>query len=325
MTFTLIQVFLILFFFIFLVLSFYAVKTFRFRKKLKKIFDEQGFVSDEALLERIRQLHKEVGKTDPAALDPAWLYEAQQTTLSTFIHEILHEVKQPLTVILGFLQLMKKKGKNEDDLSDIETIEKHVHRMLNLINQLRTFRPEIREEPRTVRLADLLEPMRRIFTPLCEKKGIRLEVHVRPNIEITIPVGQFQQVLLNLLINAREALEIKPPVDEPPTIRVQVRHFDPLLVGISRDKTVQPCGLTVVVEDNGPGFPQNIKKTLFEPFHTTKQDGAHMGMGLSICKRIIESHHGKIEIASRENLGTKIRIWWPCVSGHVLSSKKISN
>jgi signal transduction histidine kinase len=104
------------------------------------------------------------------------------------------------------------------------------------------------------------------------------------------------QVLLNLLVNAADAVEMVTP-SRPAHIGVGARRVD--------------GGVRVVVEDNGPGFPPEVLSRLFEPFFTTKPRGEGTGLGLFICKSIIESFDGTITVSSRPGQGTTFRISLP--------------
>jgi signal transduction histidine kinase len=107
---------------------------------------------------------------------------------------------------------------------------------------------------------------------------------------------QLQQVLVNLLINGTDAMESVPPGRR--LLRVRTAG------GSKRD-----CRIHLDVTDAGPGLDLDAKKRLFEPFFTTKPSG--LGMGLAICRSIVEAHGGRIQLLEQAGPGTTLRVWLP--------------
>jgi two-component system NtrC family sensor kinase len=109
---------------------------------------------------------------------------------------------------------------------------------------------------------------------------------------------QLHQVLVNLVVNAQQAL-----VQSAPPRRLAIRAE-------ARDGTV-----VVEVEDNGPGMPPDVRKRAFEPFFTTKPQGVGTGIGLSVCHGIVAAHGGRIEVESEPGRGTLFRVTLPVAAG----------
>jgi signal transduction histidine kinase len=114
-----------------------------------------------------------------------------------------------------------------------------------------------------------------------------------------------EEVLLNLLSNARHAVEHRQTIESDsyqPCVRVTTataNHFS-------------NCnGVGLVVEDNGTGISSDVTNRIFDPFFTTKDPDKGTGLGLSICKSIIESFHGRIQFTTEENQGTRFEIMLP--------------
>jgi two-component system, NtrC family, sensor kinase len=129
----------------------------------------------------------------------------------------------------------------------------------------------------------LLEP--------AKKPGIDIQLDLAELPRIECNLGKINQVFLNLLTNAVQALRDKG------TIRVVTRAAE--------------GGVEVRVIDDGPGIPIGIQKRIFDPFFTTKPVGEGTGLGLSISRKIIEAHHGTLSLDSAPGKGTEFRIWLP--------------
>jgi signal transduction histidine kinase len=190
---------------------------------------------------------------------------------------VAHELRNPLTSVKMLVQTgLEGTAPSGLPPDDLRIIEHEVRRMEACIQTFLDFaRPPVSERRRT----DLLAVARRSLT-LIEGRARRQQVTtislVPPtSVEVLIDAEQIHQVLLNLLLNALDAL---PHGGE---IRVQVTPASP--------ETPQ---VTVCVRDNGPGIVPRIRERLFEPFVSGKETG--LGLGLSICKRLVEAHGGTI-------------------------------
>jgi two-component system NtrC family sensor kinase len=110
--------------------------------------------------------------------------------------------------------------------------------------------------------------------------------------DITCASSQINQVFLNLLTNAVQAMP-----GERGTLTLTTRR--------------EGDGVAVDVEDNGAGIPPEVMSRIFDPFFTTKEVGKGTGLGLSISYKIIQQHGGKISVESKPNMGTKFTVWLP--------------
>jgi signal transduction histidine kinase len=206
---------------------------------------------------------------------------------------IAHEVKNPLAGILGYAQLaMRKVGKEDTTYKHLAIIEKEARRCQIIIESLLRF---ARQEPTEYSIVDL----NRIVDEGIAIVDHQLTIH-RVNIEKRLsPVpamrgdaNQLQQVLMNLLINAQQALE-----PDGGTVRVATRVCNGFL--------------ELRVSDTGPGIPPEIQPKIFEPFFTTKPAGKGTGLGLSVTYGIVRDHKGDIRIESEPGQGTTFVLTFP--------------
>jgi PAS domain S-box-containing protein len=228
---------------------------------------------------------------------------SKMATLGEMATGIAHELNQPLNVIKVGADFFAKKIRRGEQISDDEVlkvscnISEQVNRASNIINHLRDFgrKSELRVYP-----VELNDPIRDVFTLLGQQLKLRdMEVDLRLDEglpKILADRNQLEQIFLNLVTNARDAMEAKGP--ETPK---------KLTITTSRE------GAAVVarVWDTGTGMPEGIRKKIFEPFFTTKEAGKGTGLGLSITYNLVKNFKGNIEVESVPDLGTTFKISFP--------------
>ena len=211
---------------------------------------------------------------------------------------IAHEVKNPLAGILGYTQLSLRKLEKEDPLrKNLEIIEKETRRCKTIIDNLMKF---ARQEKALMEPMDLNQTVEDAIVIVAHQLGINeivLEKDLAPQLPQTHGnANQIQQVLMNLMINAQQAME-----GQPGTIKITTRQAD---IG----------HIAVQVSDTGPGIPRDIQSKIFEPFFTTKPAGKGTGLGLSVTYGIIKDHKGEIRLESEPGQGTTFVITLPVMA-----------
>jgi PAS domain S-box-containing protein len=220
-------------------------------------------------------------------------YMSRLTAMGEMGSTLAHEVNQPLTAITGYLKgcgmiLDRMDGEHVPMLRHgIEGATEEAHRAGEVIRQLRAFVARGETDREIEDLRKLIEEAGALALVGAKDKGVKVDLdlpHESP--KVLVSRVQIQQVLLNLVRNAMEAMQ-----------DVEQRH---LMIKADIDDTGTAVRLSV--KDTGPGIAPAILEKLFTPFTTTKQTG--MGVGLSICRTIIEAHGGKIWADSRLGEGT---------------------
>ncbi len=216
------------------------------------------------------------------------------------------QTAEEFTTVKLRLDALKKELDWDEMLEDIEglmtAIREGAERTAEIVQSLQTFS---RIEQSEMQLADIHEGLNSTLTILNKqiKDNISIIKDYDPNIpRIACYPGQLNQVFLNILINAIQAIG-----DRQGDIRIVTRK--------------ESGCLSILLEDNGPGIPAEIQSRIFEPFFTTKTVGQGTGLGLSISYGIIEKHYGKIDLTSEEGKGTAFRIWLPLAEGGSLHSQ----
>ena len=203
---------------------------------------------------------------------------------------IAHEINQPLTNILNYVsgyKLRVEKGQQSSiGLNQLLfTVTSEAERAAKIIEQVR--KPLIRNGSHIILVdtAKTLQKIVNIFDEQLESNKVSIKTYVNPNIEKQfLDEVQFEQLLVNLVQNAFEAI-----IHADCTIRV-------IQVNLKRFKE---SGLCIEVCDTSPSIDKEIAKNIFEPFFTTKERG--LGMGLAICRSIVESYEGNISWQARHN------------------------
>lgn len=226
---------------------------------------------------------------------------------------IAHELNQPLSVLKtssGFMQkkIRKKESIREDILQTLsEQIEIHVDRATKIINHLRQFGRKSDPDLQSVEIYSILHRAFEFFSQQLKVRGISVKWEVDENLpRILCHPNRLEQVFINLLINARDAIEEKWGSEGVKEGMREIR-----IASVVTSETV-----AVEISDTGAGIPPNIADKIFEPFFTTKEVGKGTGLGLSISYSIIKECGGKIEIVSRAPEGARFRVEFPIVKNH---------
>ncbi|MBF0492516.1 MAG: PAS domain S-box protein [Deltaproteobacteria bacterium] len=217
---------------------------------------------------------------------------------------VAHELNQPLNGIKlisqGLMRDLEKKRFQEAALNEeLVGIIKQVDKMAQIINHMRVFSRKS-DGPITewMSLNEPIEGVFKLFGRQIESHGIEVSLELHPELpKVRGDAIRIEQVMLNLVGNARNALE----TSKTPGAKISIKTL-PSADG----KHVEAW-----VADNGPGIPEEIQEKIFQAFFTTKEAGKGTGLGLSISKKIIEEHGGKITVESKLGEGTTFKVVLP--------------
>lgn len=200
---------------------------------------------------------------------------------------IAHEVKNPLAGILGYVQLSLRKLDPETPLhANLKIVEKETKRCRTIIDNLLKFTRQEKVAMERIDPNQVAEDTAMLVDHQLGMHRIRLEKELAKELpRIVGNANQLQQVLLNIILNAEQAME-----GNPGTVRIETE---------GKGDRVE-----IRVRDTGPGIPKEIQARLFEPFFTTKPAGKGTGLGLSVSYGIVKDHKGDIIIESEPGKGT---------------------
>jgi C4-dicarboxylate-specific signal transduction histidine kinase len=224
------------------------------------------------------------------------------TTLGKLAASITHELRQPLSAILGNAQagqrFLSQKFVEKDELSSIlSDIVEDDERAGQVIQHLRSLFANEEKRHQPVSVNDAVISAQRLLRSELIIGGISIETELDPEPHLVLAEAvQIEQVVINLILNSVEAL--KPVVEGLRRVRIETR----LLVGE---------GVQLSVSDNGIGLPADMAEAVFEPFVSRKRVNLGMGMGLAICRSIIDSHGGRICLQSSAGSGTTVNVLLP--------------
>lgn len=205
---------------------------------------------------------------------------------------IIHELNNPLTIIVGLIQmLIKDTEKNASQQEDYENIFISVSRCMNILNALSIYSNRGFSEADNIKINDLINTITTEFTSKFEQKKIKINKTLFENIpDIHGNSQRLHLVFTNLISNAVDAMPDGGSID------ITTKHIE------------NNSNIEISIEDTGKGITSERLDEIFEPFHSTKPSGLGIGLGLPICKSIIDKHKGRIKVESEINKGTKVII-----------------
>jgi len=250
------------------------------------------------MMQQLRESREEIERLHRTQMSRA----EHLATLGELATGLAHEIRNPLAGIAGVIEIV---GRDLPSTSPARAVVKDVRLEITRISRtltdlLETARPR-KPEVRRSNLNTTVEHAVMLARQQVLSKPIKIELQKEPDLpEVEHDSGQVHQVLLSLLLNAVQAM------DGAGTVRVEIGS--------------QAGYASVVVSDTGRGIsPQNLPN-IFRPFYTTRGDGT--GLGLSLAQRIVEDHHGRIEVSSVVGQGSRFTVLLPfqMPSVHVAAS-----
>lgn len=218
--------------------------------------------------------------------------------LGTLTAGIAHELNNPMMGMLNFIQYcLKNTCKDDKRYPVLEDAERETKRCIEIVRNLLAFSRVEKEDEETFRKESLRDVFDRVFNLLSfriEKENVLLiQQYADDTPDVSVKVSNIQQVVLNLIANALDALKGR----KEKQIRVEV---------LPEDESVR-----MSVMDNGCGISNENFHYIFDPFFTTKPPGEGTGLGLSVCHSIVKAHGGKISCESEEGAGTSFHVLLP--------------
>lgn len=255
--------------------------------------------TERQILDRLADAESQLG-----ALKDQLTESQRLATIGTIAAVIAHEFNNLLTPIVSYSQFaLQSIDKGQPDM---ELIKKALTKSFQSSTKAGRICASMLSLARgqgtaaTVSVQNMVDETLAVLARDPKKDGIALRVQIQPELQVAGDSVQLEQVLLNLLINARQAmlgkggsLTIKAAQQEDGAVKIQV-------------------------SDTGPGIPDKVLPRIFEPFFTTKGtaqrgEARGTGLGLAICKEIVEHHGGRIEVQSQVNAGTTFSVILPAV------------
>ncbi|WP_163023762.1 PAS domain-containing sensor histidine kinase [Pseudomonas viridiflava] len=260
------------------------------------VFDEQGRLIEIQAVGR--------DNTDVRRSRMQLNQSAKMATLGEMSTGLAHEINQPLNVMrMAVVNVLKRLGRGDVDIEylteKLNRIDTQVQRAARVVDHMRVFGRRSEIEEQLFDPAQAVEGTVSMLTEGMKGKGVQLRIgEMSAPVQVRGHVDQLEQVLINLMVNARDALLSRREND---------REFEPWIsVEVERDENI----IRLVVQDNGGGIDPRLLERIFEPFFTTKPVGVGTGLGLSVSYGIVDQMGGQLSV-SNVGEGARFRVELP--------------
>ncbi len=255
----------------------------------------------------------------------AQLIQAQKMeTIGTLAGGVAHDFNNLLTVINGYceLGLEKIKSENSNVKKEIEAIHSATKKAIKLVSQLLAFSRKQLIAPELLNVNTVIKELYSMLKRLIPediKLGLNLS---KEELIIKIDPSQIEQILVNLVVNAKDAIIAKDDNNLKRTIFIETSRveLDEKYTKLHRGSR-EGVFVLISVSDSGIGMSEEIKQKVFEPFFTTKERGEGTGLGLSTVYGIVKQNKGFIYLYSEEGKGTTVKVYFPFIEEKVKFKK----
>lgn len=236
---------------------------------------------------------------------------------------VAHEINNPIYAIREFADLILEDMPQDDpNCNRLQIIINCADRITDIVRNLLAFARPDEAHFSPTHIGDIWQLTYNLIGQSFLKYNIQLEVDIPSDLpKMKVRTQQLQQVLLNLITNARDALNEKYPGYHPNkriSIRARLVEDPTFPFFLNKDQGEKRQVIRLTVRDEGVGMTPEQRRRLFTPFFTTKRPNRGTGLGLSISHKIIEDHHGRIEVESEPGVFTEFTIILPVDNGEVL-------
>jgi PAS domain S-box-containing protein len=270
------------------------------------------------------------------ALEAQLRQQQKLEAIGTLASGVVHEINNPIAGIMNYAQLIADKGEPGSQVANYAgEIVHETERVSTIVRNLLQFARQEKQGHSPARIQDIVEQSISLFRAVLQRDQITLTVDVPEDLpSLTCRSQQIQQVVMNLLTNARDALNEKyPGYHEAKTIRITARVVNDICdlqlpscdlkrqgtgspianrkSKIKNGDAVTPRWLRLTVADQGGGIPPEVQARIFDPFFTTKPRDKGTGLGLSISHGIVKDHHGVLHFETEVGVGTRFHLDLP--------------
>ncbi|HEY8096515.1 MAG TPA: AAA family ATPase [Methylobacter sp.] len=218
------------------------------------------------------------------------------SALGTLVGGVAHEINNPLMGIMNFVEFAADRSTDEKSKEVLDQALQQIHRIKKIVSNMLLFIHTRSVPTGNCRIEEVIRQSLLLLEGELSKVGIKVDVDAADDLPaIHCSADSLQQILVNLIINARDALADSPQ----PQIKIIVRPMEE--------------ALELSVADNGPGIPQDVQSKIFDPFFTTKPPGKGTGLGLSVIRRLVQDVGGNIHVESTYGHGCCMRLRFPHV------------
>ncbi len=246
--------------------------------------------------------------TEQRALEEQFAQGQKMQAVGQLAGGVAHDFNNVLTAIIGFSDLLLANHRPSDpSFQDIMNIKQNANRAASLVRQLLAFSRRQTLRPQVLNLSDVLSDLRMLLDRLLGEKVSLNVIHGRDVWPVLADVSQFEQVIINLAVNARDAM----PEGGKLLVRTTNLPADEVRPRFTYKEMPSADFVLIEVEDTGTGMPPEVMEKIFEPFFSTKDVGKGTGLGLSTVYGIVKQTGGFIYPESTPGRGTVFRVFLP--------------
>ncbi len=252
-------------------------------------------------------------QTEQKNLEMRFAHSQKMQAIGQLAGGVAHDFNNLLTAMIGFCDLLLMRHPAGDpSFADIMQIKQNANRAANLVRQLLAFSRRQTLQPKTIDLTDVLAELSNLIRRLIGENIQMKMTHGRDLGMVKADQGQLEQVIINLAVNARDAMKEGGTLSIR-TSNVELKSPDDLpedLIAPTEDEVIVPGKYVLVeIEDTGTGIKPEIVKNVFEPFFSTKEVGSGTGLGLSTCYGIVKQSGGYIFVRTQIGTGTSFCLY----------------
>jgi predicted ATPase/C4-dicarboxylate-specific signal transduction histidine kinase len=241
------------------------------------------------LLEQTRQAYTKLQENQEHMLQMEKL-----SALGTLVGGVAHEINNPLMGVMNFVEFAADRSSDEKSKKILDQALQQIHRIKKIVSNMLVFVHNRSTPSGNCQMAEVIRQSLLLLEGELRKNNVEVEVDVSDHLpDIRCSADSLQQILVNLILNARDALADS----QQPQIKIIVRPIEKML--------------ELNVADNGLGIPQDMQSKIFDPFFTTKPPGKGTGLGLSVIRRLVQDIGGTIQVESLPGHGCCMRLRFP--------------
>jgi two-component system NtrC family sensor kinase len=283
-------------------LAFDNARLYQEARAAQEALEQAHTVLEQRVAERTAALEREMAERQQAEAQlrqqQAMLFQHEKlAAMGTMLASVAHELNNPLAVIMMEADLLHEERQDDTEADPVKAIMQAAERCMRIVRNFLTLARQHPPERQHVALNTVVKGAMELLVYGLQVDTITIDWQLAPDLPLLwADPHQLHQVIVNLVTNAHHALR---EVSQPRRLMLTTRY--------------DPVGTRVVLEvsDTGPGIPPALQARLFEPFFTTKPPGVGTGLGLPLCRGIIEEHGGSISVESQPGQGTVFRVLLP--------------
>lgn len=250
--------------------------------------------------------------TEKKIIEAQYLRTQRLESIGTLASGIAHDLNNLLAPILLGAEVLRRNVKDSLAVRMVETMEKSARRGSELVKQVLSFGRGMEGERSSVQVRHVVNEVKRILVETMPK-SIEIDIDVDKDLwPVLADATQIHQVLMNLSVNARDAMDNGGMLKIRAENVVVDNHYAKLHIESRPGRFV-----VITVADTGSGMAQGVRDRIFDPFFTTKEMGKGTGLGLSTVRSIVKGHEGFVNVYSEPGKGTEFKVYFPAAGEHV--------